>query len=70
VTSSRVTVPALLIWGTKDRFLGRELAQPSINLCDEGKLIFIEEASHWVQHEEPERVNELLLTFLNNDDAD
>ncbi len=64
VPNLRVTVPTLLIWGTKDRFLGRELAQPSIDLCDEGKLVFIEEASHWVQHEEPERVNELLLKFF------
>jgi pimeloyl-ACP methyl ester carboxylesterase len=64
VPSVRVTVPTLLIWGTKDRFLGRELAQPSIDLCDEGKLVFIEEASHWVQHEEPARVNELLLQFF------
>lgn len=64
VPSLRVTVATLLIWGTQDRFLGRELAQPSIDLCDEGKLVFIEEASHWVQHEEPERVNELLLKFF------
>jgi pimeloyl-ACP methyl ester carboxylesterase len=64
VPSLRVTVPTLLIWGAKDRFLDRELAQPSIDLCDEGKLVFIEEATHWVQHEEPERVNELLLQFF------
>jgi pimeloyl-ACP methyl ester carboxylesterase len=60
----RVTMPTLLIWGARDRFLGRELAQPSIDLCNEGKLVFIEEASHWVQHEEPQRVNELLLEFF------
>lgn len=64
VPSQRVTVPTLLIWGAKDRFLGRELAPPSIDLCDEGKLVFIEEASHWVQHEEPEQVNKLLLEFF------
>jgi pimeloyl-ACP methyl ester carboxylesterase len=60
----RVTVPTLLIWGVKDRFLSREMAQPSIDLCDEGKLVFIEEAGHWVQHEESEKMNELLLEFL------
>ncbi len=54
----------MLIWGARDRFLGREMAQPSIDLCDQGKLVFIEEASHWVQHEEPDRVNQLLLAFL------
>ena len=63
--SSRITVPTLLIWGARDRFLGRELAQPSIDLCDDGRLVFIEKATHWVQHEEPERVNYLLHNFLN-----
>ncbi len=60
----RVRVPLLMIWGARDRFLGRELAQPSIDLCDDGRLAFIEEASHWVQHEEPARVNALLQEFL------
>ncbi len=60
----RIAVPTLLIWGAKDRFLGRELAQPSIDRCDDGQLVFIEEASHWVQHEEPDRVNALLRDFF------
>lgn len=67
---SRITVPTLLIWGTKDKFLGREMAQPSINLCKDGRLVFIEEATHWVQHEEPERVNQLIGTFLSGDTKD
>ena len=61
---ARITVPTLLIWGARDKFLGRELAQPSIERCDDGRLVFIEEASHWVQHEEADRVNELIDTFL------
>jgi pimeloyl-ACP methyl ester carboxylesterase len=58
-------VPTLLLWGTKDRFLGREMAQPSIDLCDDGRLEFFEEASHWIQHEEPERVNRRILEFFS-----
>jgi len=64
VSSSRVTMPTLIIWGARDKFLGRELAQQSVNLCDNGQIVFIEGASHWVQHEEPARVNELLLKFF------
>jgi epoxide hydrolase 4 len=60
----RVRVPTLMIWGTHDPFLGRELAQPSIDLCDQGRLVFLEEATHWVQHEAAARVNELLIDFL------
>jgi pimeloyl-ACP methyl ester carboxylesterase len=63
----RITVPTLLIWGAQDKFLGRELAQPSIDLCDDGRLVFFEEATHWVQHEEADRVNELIDTFLRGD---
>ncbi len=63
--SIRVIVPTLLIWGALDKFLKREMAQPSIDLCDNGRVVFIEEATHWVQHEEPKRVNGLLLEFLS-----
>ncbi len=62
--SPRVTVPTLLIWGAKDSALGEELAQPSIDLCDLGRLARIEEATHWLQHEEPERVNALIGDFF------
>ena len=60
-SSIRVIVPTLLIWGARDKFLKREMAQPSIDLCDNGRVVFLENASHWVQHEEPERVNELII---------
>lgn len=58
----RVTVPTLLIWGVQDQFLKREMAQPSIDLCDNGRLVFIEEATHWVQHEVGKRVTELIIS--------
>jgi pimeloyl-ACP methyl ester carboxylesterase len=67
IPNPRITVPTLLIWGAQDRFLGRELAQPSIDLCDDGRLVFFEGATHWVQHEEADRVNELIDTFLRGD---
>ncbi len=64
-TSPRITVPTLIIWGAQDAFLKREMAQASIELCDDGRLEMIEEATHWVQHEEPERVNRLMSDFLS-----
>ena len=66
LASSRITVPTLLIWGAKDKFLGKEMAQPSIDRCDDGRLVFIEEATHWIQHEEAERVNVLINEFLKS----
>ncbi len=59
--SPRVTVPTLVIWGAKDSALGREMVQPSLDLCDQGRAVFFEEATHWVLREEPEAVTRLLL---------
>ena len=63
--SSRVTVPTFLIWGARDRALLREMAQPSIDLCDDGRLVFLEEATHWAQHEEADAVNAMLADFFS-----
>lgn len=60
----QVRVPTLIIWGKQDRFLDSELARSSAAFCEQGRLEFLETATHWVQHEEPERVNQLLLDFL------
>jgi pimeloyl-ACP methyl ester carboxylesterase len=63
-TRPHITVPTLLIWGAKDPYFRRELAAICLEVCDKGKLKFIEEAGHWVLHEEPERVGALLQAFL------
>jgi pimeloyl-ACP methyl ester carboxylesterase len=68
-SSPRISVPTLLIWGAQDIALGREMAQPSIDLCDDGHLVLFEQATHWVQHDEADRVNELVDTFLRNGTA-
>lgn len=63
--SSRVTVPTLMIWGVRDVALDRSMAQPSIERCDVGRLIFLEQATHWVQHDEPQKITKFLLDFLS-----
>ena len=62
--NSRITTPTLMIWGAQDKFLSRQMGQPSIDLCDHGRLEFFEDATHWVQHEEADQVNALLAEFL------
>jgi pimeloyl-ACP methyl ester carboxylesterase len=62
--SARIEVPTLLIWGKRDRFLRSELSEASMEWCDYGRLVFIDNATHWVQHEEPATVNRLLLDFF------
>ncbi|MDX1996023.1 MAG: alpha/beta hydrolase [bacterium] len=60
----RVTVPTLMIWGEKDVALRATMAQPSIDLCDDGRLVMLKDATHWVQHDEADQVNQLLGDFL------
>ena len=59
-----IKVPTMIIWGPKDQFLGEGVARSSYALCEDVRLEWIPEASHWVQHEEPDRVNRLILEFL------
>jgi pimeloyl-ACP methyl ester carboxylesterase len=60
----RIKTPALILWGTQDRALGYEMAQPSLDLCDEGKLVYFENSSHWVQHDSAESVNNHIIDFF------
>ena len=60
----KIDVPALILWGARDQALNRNLADASLELCTQGRLVFFEEATHWLQHEETEQVNEFLLGFL------
>jgi epoxide hydrolase 4 len=62
--NSRVAAPTLAIWGLQDRFLEIGLAEESLALCDSGRLVTIEDATHWVHLEEAERVNAELVRFL------
>ncbi len=53
-----------MIWGDRDAFLDRGLAEAGAALCDQDEVIHLPDASHWLQHEEPAAVNRLLLEFL------
>ena len=39
------------------------------DLCDDGRLEFVEETGHFVQHEEPERVTDLIVAFLRKENV-
>ncbi|MBC5773669.1 alpha/beta hydrolase [Pontibacter sp. KCTC 32443] len=62
-----VEVPTLLIWGEKDAVLDAHMARQSIGRCLNGKLVFLEEATHWLHHEQPEKVNLQILSFLKEE---
>jgi pimeloyl-ACP methyl ester carboxylesterase len=62
---TEITVPTLLIWGRKDRALSDVMAEPSIAKCTSGHLQFIDDASHWVQHEAAEDINRHIIEFFS-----
>lgn len=60
----RIQVKTLLIWGSNDGVLQTRLAHMSRDFVNDFTLNLIDGASHWVQQEEPERVNNAILKFL------
>ena len=62
----RISVPTLILWGLKDAALTHRMARPSVDYCDDGKLILFPDDSHWVQHEAADEVNRLLIEFFRN----
>ena len=61
---SKVHVPTRILWGERDAFLLPEMAHDSLRYCDNADLHTFANATHWLQHEEPARVSELLIRFF------
>jgi len=59
-----VRVPTRILWGERDAFLLAEMARESLNYCTNAELFTFANATHWLQHEEPARVSELLIDFF------
>lgn len=62
----RVHMPTLMLWGAQDVAQLRQMAQDSIDLCDQGRLMMFEDATHWVQHDKADEVNRLIIEFLRH----
>jgi pimeloyl-ACP methyl ester carboxylesterase len=59
-----VHVPTRILWGERDAFLLAEMAHESLRYCTNAELFTFANATHWLQHEEPARVSELLVDFF------
>lgn len=60
-----VQAPTLVIWGERDRYLSSALAEPDrADVPGLQRVVRLPDASHWVQHDCPERVSELLIGFF------
>ncbi len=60
----RIAAPTLILWGAQDRFLGRGLAQASADLCERAEVRILEDATHWLHHEQAEVIDAAIVRFL------
>jgi epoxide hydrolase 4 len=59
-----ISAPTLVIWGQRDRYLGQKLAEPHHDDVPDQRVERLPDASHWVHHDEHERVTQLLIEFF------
>ncbi|TFG49796.1 MAG: alpha/beta hydrolase [Anaerolineales bacterium] len=59
--TNQVQPPTLIIWGKRDPHLSHEMADLSLEFCQDGKLVYFEDATHWVQHDKAAEVSQLLV---------
>ncbi|HEY0733495.1 MAG TPA: alpha/beta hydrolase [Herpetosiphonaceae bacterium] len=57
-------MPVMLIWGEQDTALGKELNRELERYVPNLTKHFIPDASHWVQQDRPDLVNQYMLSFL------
>jgi pimeloyl-ACP methyl ester carboxylesterase len=62
----KVRVPTRILWGERDMFLLPEMAQESVFYCDSAELTYFPQATHWLQHEEPEAVSAALIAHFRD----
>ena len=64
-----ISAPTLVIWGERDSYLGSDLAEPDRDdVPNLDRVERLPDASHWVHHDEAERVNQLLIDFFASKD--
>jgi epoxide hydrolase 4 len=62
--ASRVSADTLVVWGERDPALGVELLDGLERVAPRVRVHRIPDASHWVQNEAPDDVNQALIDFL------
>lgn len=62
---ARLAPPTLVLWAGADSVLERHVAEAGLALCDQGRLVVVEGATHWLHLEEPGRVTAEVTAFLD-----
>ncbi len=61
-----LTIPMLLIWGQKDRFVPSVLASQFAQYNEQLQLLNLEDVGHCPHDESPEQVNQAILDWIDN----
>lgn len=65
--NAKIAAPVLVIWGEEDAALGKELTEGMDPLFSGPfRIQYLPNCGHWVNEEQPEIVNPLLLEFLSS----
>ncbi|RME02379.1 MAG: alpha/beta fold hydrolase [Deltaproteobacteria bacterium] len=64
-----VDTPTLMIWGTADQALGKELTFGTEAFVSDLTLRYLPGVSHWVQQEAPEAVNAMIEAWLTGQEV-
>ncbi len=59
-----VHAPTLVIWGERDLALTKPTNDTLTRYVPKARVVYLPEASHWVQMDAPEEVNRLMVEFL------
>ena len=60
----RILVPTLVIWGMQDTALSPGLIDGLEDFVPDLKLHRVEEGTHWLVHEQPELVIEIIRNWI------
>lgn len=58
-------MPVLVVWGINDVFLEHRFAEQSGHFCNNYRFVIVSDATHWIQQEQPEKINRLIEDFIN-----
>jgi pimeloyl-ACP methyl ester carboxylesterase len=65
IGTTKISVPSLMVTAEWDGALPPAMAADMPTRCEDLEMVQIDECGHWTQQEEPERLNAILLDWLN-----
>ncbi|CAE7866532.1 ceeh-1 [Symbiodinium microadriaticum] len=60
-----IETPTLMIWGEEDSALDKAMTYGTENVCKDFTIRYLPQVSHWVQQEAPEKVNAMMVAWLD-----